>query len=65
MFDRPVAIRIKVDEPLPHELRRMAREQLEEARDAAADSRRALAERVHEVRTSMKKVRALNRLVAP
>ncbi len=61
----PVAFQIKAGESLPHEIRRLAREQLTEARAAAADRRHPLGARVHDVRTAMKKVRALNRLVRP
>jgi CHAD domain-containing protein len=43
----------------------MARELLQEARAALGDVRRPLGERVHDVRTAMKKVRALDRLVRP
>jgi CHAD domain-containing protein len=60
-----VAFHIKTSKSLPHEIRRMAHEQLQEARAALADVRRPLGERVHDVRTAMKRVRALNRLVRP
>jgi CHAD domain-containing protein len=60
-----VAFHIKAGKSLPPEIRRMAHEQIQEARAALADVRRPLGERVHDVRTAMKKVRALNRLVRP
>lgn len=58
-----MSFRIEAGEALPRALRRIVRAELEEARAAAIDSRLPLGERVHEVRTAMKKVRALNRLV--
>ena len=60
-----MSFRIEAGEPLPRALRRIVRAQLEEARAAAIDPGLPLGERVHEVRTAMKKVRALNRLVRP
>lgn len=43
----------------------MARAQLREAGAALGDVRRPLGDRVHDVRTAMKRVRALNRLIRP
>jgi CHAD domain-containing protein len=60
-----VAFRIDPKQSLPHAIRRIVRAQLEEARAAAINPALPLGERVHEVRTAMKKVRALNRLVRP
>src|SRR4051812_18427332 len=60
-----VAFRIKPGETLPRGIRRMARAELADARDAVAEARRPVDERVHAVRTAIKKVRALVRLVKP
>lgn len=60
-----VALRIEPKESLPQLIRKIVRAQLEAARAAAIDPRMPLGERVHDVRTAMKKVRALNRLVRP
>ena len=60
-----MTFRIEPSEPVPHAIQRIVRAQLEEARAAAGDPKEPLGERVHEVRTAMKKVRALNRLVRP
>jgi len=60
----PVAFRIETNKPLPGEIRRIARRELKKARGAAA-LEEPLGEHVHDIRTAMKKVRALNRLVRP
>jgi len=60
-----VDLRIEPGEPLPHAIRRLAQGELGEAHDAAGDRRRQLGTRVHDVRTAVKKLRALNRLVRP
>jgi len=59
-----VAFRIETNKPLPGEIRRIARRELKKARGAAA-LEEPLGEHVHDIRTAMKKVRALNRLVRP
>ena len=58
-----MAFQIKPGEALPHAITRMARAELADARDAVAAPRRSVDERVHDVRTAIKKVRALVRLV--
>jgi CHAD domain-containing protein len=59
-----VAFSIETRKPLPREIRRIARRELKKAR-GAANLQEPLGERVHDIRTAMKKVRALNRLVRP
>lgn len=59
-----MAFRIETHKPLPQEIRRIARRELKRAR-GAADLQEPLGEHVHGIRTAMKKVRALNRLVRP
>src|SRR3954468_12499228 len=59
-----VAFRIETRKPLPREIRRIARRELKKAR-GAANLQEPLGEHVHDIRTAMKKVRALNRLVRP
>src|SRR5262245_43601634 len=60
-----VAFRIKPGEALPHAIRRMARAELADARDVVTAPRRSVDERVHDLRTAIKKVRALIRMVKP
>ena len=60
-----MAFRIKPGEALPHAIRRMARAELADARDVVTAPRRSVDERVHDVRTAIKKVRALIRMVKP
>jgi CHAD domain-containing protein len=60
-----VAFHIQPGEHLPHAIRRLARKELAKAHDAAGDERRSLNARVHDVRTAVKKLRALDRLVGP
>jgi len=58
-----MAFRIKPGEELPPAVKRMARAELRDAGRAIGDPRRPLAERIHDARTAIKKVRALDRLV--
>jgi len=60
-----VAFRIKPHETVPRAIARMARKELASARDTVADARQPVGERVHDVRTSIKKLRALSRMVQP
>jgi CHAD domain-containing protein len=60
-----VALRIKPHETVPRAIARMAREELAEARDKVADQREPVTARVHDVRTAIKKLRALSRMVEP
>src|SRR5438552_12753445 len=60
-----VAFRIRQHEALPHAIKRMARAELAHAGGVVGDARRPLHERIHDVRTTVKKVRALDRLVRP
>jgi CHAD domain-containing protein len=60
-----VTFRIKPHETLPRAIARMARKELAGARDAVADARQPVAARVHNVRTAIKKLRALERMVEP
>lgn len=60
-----MAFEIKPGEALPHAIRRMARAELADAREALSAPGRSVDERVHDVRTAIKKVRALVRLVKP
>lgn len=69
-----MAYRIKRGEELRHAVKRMAHRELGEARDALSDRRGAAARdgtkrgviaEVHDVRTALKKTRALIRLVGP
>jgi CHAD domain-containing protein len=59
-----VAFRLHRGESIRHAIGRMAREELEEARKALLSDRSAT-RKVHDVRTAIKKVRALARCVRP
>jgi CHAD domain-containing protein len=60
-----MAFRFRRGESLQHGVKRMARAELDDAREVWMQARRSLDHRVHEVRTATKKVRALARLVGP
>lgn len=60
-----MSFRIGIDETVPRAIRRLARKQLRGAVQTLGDGRQSLAERVHHMRTSAKKVRALAQLVRP
>ena len=60
-----MAYRIKTGESLRRAIQRMPRDELAAAAEAIVDEQQPLADRVHEVRTAIKKVRALTRLVGP
>jgi CHAD domain-containing protein len=60
-----VAFELRRGEPLRRAIKRMARAELEDARQAWTNRGRPLADRVHGLRTATKKVRALARLVRP
>jgi CHAD domain-containing protein len=60
-----VAYKIRSDESMRHAVRRMARGQLHGAAESLSDADLPLAERVHDARTALKKVRALIVLAHP
>jgi CHAD domain-containing protein len=60
-----MAFRIGKDEPVPGAIRRRARKQLRAAAEVLGDTKRTLAERIHQMRTSVKRVRALAQLARP
>ena len=60
-----MAFRIERGEPIPHAIARMARAELARAREIIGVERRPLTTRIHELRVSLKKVRALTRMVRP
>jgi CHAD domain-containing protein len=60
-----LASRIKGGEPIPRAIARVARRQLSAAFKGLTDPQRSLSDRIHDLRTATKKVRALVRLVRP
>ncbi|MES1172477.1 MAG: CHAD domain-containing protein [Bacteroidota bacterium] len=60
-----MAYRIKADEGVRHALRRLARAQFEHALSALTGERQSRSARVHELRKSIKRVRALIAVVRP
>jgi CHAD domain-containing protein len=60
-----MAYRIKTGESLRRAVARMPRAELAGAAEVIIDDKRPLDERVHELRTAIKRVRALTRLVRP
>jgi CHAD domain-containing protein len=60
-----MAFRIEGSESVAHAIRRLARKQLRNAVAALNETKHPLTSRVHDVRTSIKKVRALTALARP
>ncbi|HEX4566120.1 MAG TPA: CHAD domain-containing protein [Vicinamibacterales bacterium] len=58
-----MAFRLKVDEPVPRALRRLAAKQLKDARDRLRGASRASDEAIHEARKSLKKARAIVQVI--